>query len=161
MEWQEIIEHPSLKNLPFKIETDELGRILMTPASGTHAMYQALIIEHLVKFKEKGSRLLSECPIQTTKGVRVADVAWGSASFFKKYGSVILYFVEAPEVLVEIKSPSNSMREIEEKRELYFETGAREFWFCDERGDIHFFDPNGQLERSLLFQEFPDHIDLD
>ena len=159
MEWQEIIEHPSLKDLPFKIETDELGRILMTPASGTHGMYQGLIIKWFSL--KAGSKIVVECPIQTSKGIRVADVAWGSQAFFKKHGSVILFFLESPEVVVEIKSPSNSIREMEEKRGLYFEAGAKEFWFCDERGDMHFFDLNGQLERSLLFQEFPDHIDLD
>ena len=160
MEWQEIIEHPSLKDLPFKIETDEFGRVLMTPASGTHGMYQMRIGILFERFG-KGQGATSECPIQTSKGVRVADVAWGSPVFFKKHGFNVLVFQESPEVVIEIKSPSNSIREMEEKRDLYFEAGAKEFWFCDERGDMHFFNPYGQLERSLLFPEFLDHIDLD
>ncbi len=36
MEWREVIEHPSLKNLPFKIETNEWGQIEMTPTSHAH-----------------------------------------------------------------------------------------------------------------------------
>ena len=29
MEWREVVEHPSLKDLPFKIETNEWGKIMM------------------------------------------------------------------------------------------------------------------------------------
>jgi len=33
MNWQEVCEIPQLKNLPFKIELNEYGRIVMPPAS--------------------------------------------------------------------------------------------------------------------------------
>ena len=31
MQWHEVCEHPSLQNLPFKIELNERGQILMSP----------------------------------------------------------------------------------------------------------------------------------
>ena len=34
--WKEIVESPNLKNLPYKIETNEWGQIVMTPASAKH-----------------------------------------------------------------------------------------------------------------------------
>mgnify|MGYP001313879954 CR=1 FL=1 len=37
----------------------------------------------------------------------------------------------APEICLEILSPSNSIVEMEMKRALYFEAGAREVWECD------------------------------
>ena len=83
MEWHEVIEHPSLKNLPFKVETNEWGEIVMTPATVRHGLYQirmALIFGEL----GEGSRIFCECGIRTSKGVKVADIAWGSAEFFKR-----------------------------------------------------------------------------
>ena len=35
MTWEEIINDPTLQNLPFKIETNRFGQILMSPATNT------------------------------------------------------------------------------------------------------------------------------
>ena len=160
MEWREVVEHPSLKDLPFKIETNEWGKIMMAPASDAHGVYQ-MEIAGLLKNLEKEGRVSTECPVQTSKGVRVADVAWRSAGFLKKHGIRKLALPESPEIVVEIESPSNSAAELEGKRLLYFEVGAREFWLCDEDGNMRFFNPQGELRRSELFGEFPGHIDID
>ncbi|MDA8306102.1 MAG: Uma2 family endonuclease, partial [Deltaproteobacteria bacterium] len=78
MQWREVVEHPSLKDLPFKIETNEWGKIMMTPASDAHGVYQ-MEIAGLLKSLAKEGRVSTECPVQTSRGVRVADVAWRSA----------------------------------------------------------------------------------
>jgi hypothetical protein len=39
--------------------------------------------------------------------------------------------LEAPEICIEVLSPSNSQLEMVEKRALYFEAGAAEVWTCD------------------------------
>ena len=160
MEWREVVEHPSLKDLPFKIETNEWGKIMMTPVSDLHGLYQGRIIVLFERFGEEG-RASTECPVETSKGTRVADVAWRSRAFLKKHGVHKLSLPESPEVVVEIESPSNTAAELEEKRHLYFDKGAKEFWLCDEDGDMRFFNPRGELERSELFGEFPGHIDID
>ncbi|MDR3567712.1 MAG: Uma2 family endonuclease [Syntrophobacteraceae bacterium] len=67
----------------------------------------------------------------------------------------------SPEIVVEVKSPSNSLKRIEGKKQLYFEAGAKEVWFCDEDGKMHFFSLQGKLKRSELFHEFPERIDLE
>ena len=159
MEWREVVEDPSLRDLPYKIETNEWGQIVMTPASGKHALYQGRINFLLQNLGDKG-RTSGECPIQTSKGVRVADVAWASAAFLKKYGAP-LSFPESPEIVIEVLSPSNSTTEMEDKRKLYFEAGAKEFWLCDEYGDMRFFSPKGEMEKSGLFPEFPGHIEIE
>ena len=159
MDWKEVVEDPSLRDLPYKIETNEWGQIVMTPASGRHAMYQSYIIEWLNRLA-RGGRTLPECPIQTSKGVRVADVAWTSDAFLKKYGAP-LSFPESSEIVIEVLSPSNSTTEMEDKRRLYFEAGAKEFWLCDEYGNMRFFSPQGEMEKSGLFPEFPGHIDIE
>ncbi|MDR3568247.1 MAG: Uma2 family endonuclease [Syntrophobacteraceae bacterium] len=160
MEWREVVEHPSLRDLPFKIETNEWGKIMMAPASYAHGVYQ-MEIAGLLKSLAKEGRVSTECPVQTSKGTRVADAAWASAAFHKKHGIRKLALPESPEVVVEIESPSNSSAELQEKRLLYFEVGAKEFWLCDEDGNMRFFNPQGELQRSELFREFPGHIAID
>jgi hypothetical protein len=46
------------------------------------------------------------------------------------------------------------------KRMLYFEQGANEFWLCTEKGDMQFFNLEGELERSSLVPDFPQRIEL-
>ena len=159
MEWREVVEEPSLKDLPFKIETNEWGQIVMTPASGKHGRYQGRIGVWFERLGA-GNGVLNECPIQTSKGVRVADIAWASGPFIKKHDTA-LFFPESPEIVVEVLSASNNDAEMEEKRWLYFEAGAEEFWLCDKYGDMRFFNPQGELGRSELFGEFPSHIDIE
>ena len=160
MEWREVIEHPSLKDLPFKIETDKWGKIMMSPASDTLAVYQGIIIRWFNERDIQGM-VTPECPIETSGGTKVAGVVWRSPAFIKKHGIRNVLLHESPEVVVEIESPSNTAAELEEKRLLYFDAGAKEFWLCDESGDMRFFNPEGELERSELFGEFPGHIDID
>jgi Uma2 family endonuclease len=158
MEWREVIEHPSLKDLPFKIETNEWGNIVMTPASYGHAAYQSRIFRWLVL--SGLGEAIAECPVQTSKGVRVADVAWASAAFHKKYGPQNLSLPESPEIIVAVLSPANSAAAMEDKKKLYFEVGAGEFWLCNQNGDMRFFDQRGELKKSGIFPDFPDHIDI-
>lgn len=80
MEWSEVIENETLQNLPFKIELNEWGNIVMSPVSNNHSFIQGVIIEVLHQLKKEG-RVFPECSVQTSKGVKVADVAWLSSSF--------------------------------------------------------------------------------
>ncbi len=121
MQWQEVCEHPSLKNLPFKIELDEYGKILMSPVKVYHSAFQgeiAFILRSLLKT----GRTLPECAIKTSKGTKVADVAWASLELFQIIKEQTECSV-APEICVEVISASNSQREMDEKKALYFEAG--------------------------------------
>ena len=132
---------------------------MMTPASFLHGLYQGRISKTLGNLAEEGETA-TECPVQTSEGVKVADVAWASSAFLKKHGIRNLKLPEAPEVVVEIESPSNTIAELEEKRQLYFEASAKEFWICGEAGNMRFFNPQGELKKSEIFGEFPTHIDI-
>ena len=159
MEWREVVADPNLRDLPFKIETNEWGKIMMAPAAYLHGKYQSEIVAIFILMGER-KRIATECPVKTSKGTKLADVAWASAEFDAKHGRQV-ELPESPEVVVEIESPSNSVAELEGKRLLYFEKGAKEFWLCDEDGRMRFFNPQGELERSELFVEFPGRIDID
>jgi len=158
MNWQEVCEHPSLQDLPFKIELNEWGEIVMSPVKVYHSAYQGEI-GHLLRTLRTSGRVLSECAIKTRKGTKVADVAWASAKRFKQIKHETECSI-APEVCVEVVSVSNTREQMKEKRELYFEVGAREVWFCSQTGTISFYDAKGKLDRSVLFPKFPKKIEL-
>lgn len=158
MEWSEVVEHPSLQDLPFKIETNAEGYIMMVAAKNRHRLFQARIHEWFYRQGERGGAM-QECNIQTSDGVRAADVAWGSAEFFARNGDNDPY-QEALEVVVEVISPSNGKKAMKYRMSLFFEKGAKEVWFCDKDGNMRFFNPRGELERSELFAEFPGRIDI-
>ncbi len=113
MQWSEVINNPLLQNLPFKIELDKFGKILMGPASNQHGRIQMQIGNNLTNKLPKG-QVISECSIQTPEGVKVADVAWASNEFIKTFAYETPY-PKAPEICVEIVSPSNSKQEIADK----------------------------------------------
>jgi Uma2 family endonuclease len=148
MTWKEIIANPTLQNLPFRIETNERGQIVMTPTTNHHSCLRAILLFMLAKWLP-GGVIMPECNIETRLGVKVADVVWASSSFMAAHGDEDSYS-KAPELCIEVLSPSNSNSEMQEKRTRYFEQGALEFWLCDTAGRLSFFGPQAQLEHSLL-----------
>ena len=91
--------------------------------------------------------MVNECSIETDFGVQVADVAWCSTDFLQKHG-VATPFTEAPEICVEVISPSNGNRQMQEKMARYFGRGAKECWLVTEEGQVQFFGPEGERKRS-------------
>lgn len=158
MNWQEICDNPLFKDFPFKFETDYWGHIVMTPATNRHSRYQAKIVKLLERFLSDGEAF-PECSVQTSHGVKVADVAWASGEFLKCHAAANPY-PQAPEIVVEVLSPGNSIAEMEEKKDLYFEQGAQEFWLCDENGQMRFYNAQSRLPQSALAPDFPSHVQL-
>lgn len=157
MRWAEVLENRSLRDLPFKIETNRFGQIVMSPANRSHSRYQGIIVGLLYSMKKSGE-VYPECPIETPEGVKVPDVAWASDELLSTVRREELTFSVPPELCVEVLSPSNSVLEIDEKKSLYFQQGAEEVWICDETGKLGFFTDAGKIEHSVLFPEFPKQI---
>ncbi len=146
MQWAEVVDNPYFENLPFKIELNRYGKIEMTPASNRHGRLQVQI-GALLERKLKKGEALTECSIQTTEGVKVADVAWCSKAFIKHYGYETPYS-HAPEICIEIVSPSNSKEEMTNKAQLYLQAGATEVWIVWENGIVDYYNETGKLEQS-------------
>jgi Uma2 family endonuclease len=157
--WRELCRDPLLRNLPYKIELNKWGKIEMSPASNRHGALQGEIIGLLLSLK-RGGRRYSECSVATTEGVKVADVAWASAAFLRRHGNTTP-FTTAPEICVEVVSPSNSGIEIAEKIALYLAAGAVEVWVCAETGELSFHTRDGEIHSSSLVKKFPRFIDLE
>ncbi len=158
MNWASICENPVLANLPYKIQTDKWGNIVMSLASNKHGIYQAKIVALLSRLMEIGT-VIAKCSVETSEGTKVADVAWASTQFIQN-NKDMTPFVEAPELCVEILSPSNAIAEMDEKKELYFARGCKEFWVCDSAGNMRFYKNTGELEQSLIFREFPQVVEI-
>jgi Uma2 family endonuclease len=152
MNWASVIKDSSLNDLPYKIETNELGQLVMSPAARKHGRLQSIITVWLETHLQ-GGYTVNEAPIETSKGVRVPDVVWATVAHYESETEDA--FLKAPSICVEIRSPSNSAVEFREKTMLYLASGALEVWICNEDGQMQFFDATGQLERSKLAPEFP------
>ncbi len=148
MQWSDVLNDPSLRDLPYKIELDAQGRILMSPASNRHGIQQAQLVRLLASMLTEGE-VATECSIGTHAGVKVADVVWISPGFLRQHGDTTPY-PQAPELCVEFLSPSNTPTEMEDKIRLYLGYGAHEVWTVDEQGRISLFGPEGRRQVSAL-----------
>jgi Uma2 family endonuclease len=156
MNWQEVCENPVLQNIPFKIELNQQGQIIMSPAGVMHVIFQAKIIALLNKHVNQGL-VVPEFPVETMDGVKVIDVGLltpDQVEALDNRASSIF----APILCVEVLSPSNTLIEMDYKKSLYFEKGAKEFWLCDQVGKISFYNRHGQLESSNLIASFPAEV---
>ena len=158
MDWLEVTEHPGLRDLPFKIELNEMGEIIMNPVKLNHSVYQGEIGYFLRVMRPEG-KVSVEFAIATPKGTKVADVAWLSPERWQCLKGKVEADI-APEVCVEVLSMSNTTDEIKTKRKLYFARGAEEVWTCDPYGKMAFYDAKGKLPRSAMFPDFPNHIEI-
>jgi Uma2 family endonuclease len=150
--WREVLADKSLQDLPFKIETNRSGQIVMSPAKSIHARFQG---EMAAALKQSlGGVVFSECPIATPEGVKVADVAWSTAEFAQRHIDDDVLAI-APEICVEIKSPSNAAAELLAKVRLYLDAGAKEVWLVDEHGRTTIHDRTGLIARSSFGIDVP------
>jgi Uma2 family endonuclease len=153
--WKEICDDPRFQDLPYKMETDKYGRIILTPSKTIHGRYQFQIGHELSILLPQGY-VITECPIETSDGTKVADVAWLTA----EHDGVARHQVactQAPAICVEVKSAKNTWKELADKRQLYFDRGAQEVWICKD-GVMQFFDLSGELSASKMAPDFPKNI---
>lgn len=157
MNWDQICADPTLQNLPYKIETNEWGQIVMSPAKFWHSSRQGRISRILGSLTGLGD-ISTETAIQTSKGVKVADVAWASDDFYRLHADDAA-LTAAPELCVEVLSDSNSQQEMSGKTALYFAHGAQEVWLCDDSGTMTFYvSPTDTAPASRLFPAFPTKV---
>ncbi len=162
MNWQQVCEDKSLADLPYKIELNQWGQIVMSPADIQHSSFQGEIIRWLNQLLPHG-RAIPECAVETVEKTKVPDVAWISPERQEQLRGHASCPI-APEICVEVLSPSNPAAEMlggpgrPGKRELYFKAGAGEVWLCDEKGRMRFFNQQGEMSQSGLCPGFPKHL---
>jgi Uma2 family endonuclease len=145
--YQRMCEDPYFANVPGKLELDLWGRIVMSPASTYHGMIQARLVERLAPL---GGQTIVEAAVVTSVGLLVPDVAWASPEFMASHpGESPLTC--APELCIEVVSPSNSRKELSEKVAAYLATGALEAWIVYPQSKrFEYFSSNGLMERAAF-----------
>jgi Uma2 family endonuclease len=146
--WRQMIDDPLLAAIPYKVELNEKGAIEVSPASNRHAILQAFVASELCTRLPHGTTM-AECSVETQIGVRVPDVAWASAHFMARHG-VTTPFAGAPDICIEILSPSNTAPQMREKAAAYLEAGAGEVWLVSDDAGVQIVDKSGPCPSSAF-----------
>lgn len=142
MRYRDLCENRLYSNLPGKIELDLWGRMVMSPASTYHGQVQAALCQRLAVL---GGVALLEVGVVTGAGLLVPDLAWASAEFMKQHGHETP-LASAPELCIEVVSPSTSTKELREKTDAYLAAGAQEVWIVFPQSKrLVFHGRNGEL----------------
>jgi Uma2 family endonuclease len=124
--YRAMCDDPCFANVPGKVELDVWGRVLMTPPpSAYHGLTQSRL-DHKLR-TALGGEVITEAPIVTPAGLFLADLAWLNAAYVATHG-IQTPLAPAPEICIEVVSPSNSVKELSEKRDAYLAAGAQEVW---------------------------------
>jgi Uma2 family endonuclease len=139
-------------------ETNGQGQLIVNPPIGlVHAKRADRLIE-VLRTGLPGWRIWPEVGIHTADGVKAPDITAASPGFDEvtdEHG----FLAQAPELCIEIMSPSNSWEEMRHKSLLYLAAGAIEAWVCAEDGQLHVFGGAGQVSSSELVADLPAKIE--
>ena len=152
--YRQLCDDACLASVPGKIELDVWGRVLMTPPpSAYHGLTQSRLVKLLSVL---GGDVITEAPIVTPLGLFLADLAWLSANYVATHG-IKTPLAPAPEVCIEVVSPTNSVKELSEKRHAYLAAGAEEVWLVYPQSKrCEFYGAQGLLPRSAYAVDLRD-----
>lgn len=154
--WHDVADDQSLDDLPYIVETNARGQLLLRHRSNRHSVRQAAIMALLERHTATG-RSYSEFALATPEGVKVPDVVWMSPERLTEMNATGDPSTLAPEICVEVLSPGNTPDEIADKRALYRSIGAEEVWIVTDNGQIRFY-RDAEIDRSELVPECPERI---
>lgn len=123
--WRELCADPTFEDVAGKIELTEWGQIIMSPVGKSHGIAAMRIGEALRK--ALGGHAMGEVGVATAIGVRAPDVAWCSDAYLAGHPEE-MPLSTAPELCVEIASPTNALPKLREKAMAYVNAGAIEAW---------------------------------
>lgn len=126
-----------LPNLPGQRDELVAGEVIREPmpsfGHGATAMRIARVLDEHVGRHRLGL-VLGECGYVVRRNpdtVRGPDTSFVSSERLAAWDAKGPFFEGAPDLAVEVLSPSNTRREIEEKVEEYLAAGGREVWVAD------------------------------
>jgi Uma2 family endonuclease len=145
--YRSMCEDPLYANVPGKLEIDPWGRVIMSPASTYHGKVQARLAQRLAALD---GQAYVEVAIATSAGLFVPDVAWASTDFITRHRDETPFTV-APDLCIEVASPSNSLKELNEKAAAYLATGAAEAWIVfPQSRRFEFYGRDGRLQQTAF-----------
>jgi len=156
--WEEVVHDPSLRDLPYKVETNARGQIILNAHKNWHSKVQSRLFGLLGEHAPPGF-ISVEYAVATDRGTKAADVIWASPEREEAMDATGDPTTLAPEICIEVMSPTNSEEEMQGKRALYRDAGADEVWVVAEDGTVRFF-AKEEREQSRLAPEFPRRIEV-
>ena len=157
-QWREIVEDPSLHNLPYKVETNARGQLILSPHRSDHTRRQSHLFRLLQRHVPEG--LISvNYALATPAGVKAPDVVWMSPEREREMAQTGDPSARAPELCAEMTSASTTDAAMQEKRTLYRDIGAEEVWIVSAEGTIRVFGEGGQTS-SRIAPSCPVAVDL-
>lgn len=158
--WERVCRDPSLQDLPYKVETNQYGQIVLSPHSNVHSILQTAVTDLLRDHLDRPGRRAVQFAVDTPRGVKAPDVVWISEARLATKPSDSASSPVMPELCIEVLSASNTEAEIDEKCRLYLDGGADEVWTVQETGAVTFYDRDGAIPASRLVPSFPSTIDV-
>ena len=123
----------------------------MTPAASPKHMEVGFSLALALR-TSLGGKAFQEGAIATLQGVLTADVVWCSPDYVARHQDVFSEGVpampEAPEICVEVVSPSNALPKLKQKLDAYLAAGAIEAWIVLGDLSIRIFDKDGERSES-------------
>jgi len=131
--------------------------VQVAPPKFDHFMIQQILRDLLDKAAAGAGRAYTEVGFRALPEHEfcVADVAYAAHERWARCREEE-YFRGAPEIVIEVLSPSNTVTEMLDKEKLCLENGCREFWLADpERRQVKVSTPDGRTITYRSGQEIP------
>jgi Uma2 family endonuclease len=136
--WRTLVAQPGL---PERWELDQYGELIeMNPPKTPHQRIVAALMKQIEA--GLGGDPLPGVGVVTSIGVRIPDVVW------QQRWTNVDPVTPAPTICVEVQSPDNTRREIDEKTAAYLEAGAEEVILVELTGRIRYFGADGERDAS-------------
>ena len=142
-------QDPRFRDFSGKIEVNEYGDLLMNAASRLHVVVQKRLASYLEQ--HMGGESMTEMPLEVRVRnsnairLRVPDIVWSAEPGFFDGPSDLKVLPRPPELCVEIKSDSNTLKDLREKCDELLAAGAKEVWFVfPENHIVEFYGSEGK-----------------
>ncbi|BBL75820.1 Uma2 family endonuclease [Methylomagnum ishizawai] len=160
MDWDHVWTDALLSDLPFKVELDPWGQIVMNPIKVRHVLMRNAISDQLKQVIAGYGKTFQCLPVMTPENIKMPDVVWFSPERYEEMRNSEVSPI-MPEICVEVLAPGESVERLLHKKDLYLAGGAVEFWLCDDAGQLSFYDDLDVLEYSRLIPAFPHRVEPD
>ena len=139
-------------------ETNGQGQVILNPPISLQHAKRTERISGEIKSRSPQLHIWPKVGIHTADGIKAPDLSVAVPGFVESVDRRG-FLLSAPELCVEVMSPSNTWEEMRHKTLLYLAAGAKEVWICDGAGELHFLDGAGERADSALLPGMPKRID--
>ena len=156
--WHRALSDPCLQDVPYKVETNAQGQLLLSPHKPQHSFTQVRLTDLLDEHAPENGQRAVEFAVETPEGVKVPDVVWMSDERIAQIPEEAEASPLVPELCIEVLSAGNTRQEMAGKVKLYLDGGAREVWLVSADGTVAFYGKSGPTEASAIAPSFPQKI---